>query len=117
LLHDKGYICNKQSEDLLQEINELSDLSPKEVSESSRFLLEINFTELTSSHIETQKYWTLAVQADLMAKQLEDKHGARLKQIHKWLNTKIPSRKKLSIKQQIRADGMHQSSQTTNCTY
>jgi hypothetical protein len=115
----QGYIRNKQSEDLLQEIDELSDLRPEDIPESSRFLLEINFTELMSSHIKMQAYWTLAVQAALSAKQLEDKQGARLKQIRKRLNTKIPSRKKLgitAIEQQIRDDGMHRSSHTTNHT-
>jgi hypothetical protein len=99
LLHNKkqGYIHKKQLEDLHQEINKLSNLRPKDIPESSRFLLEINFTELTSSHIELQACWTLAVQAALMAKQLVDKQGARLKQIRKRLNTKIPSRKKFGI--------------------
>jgi hypothetical protein len=64
---------------MLQEINKLSNLRSKDIPESSRFLLEIIFIELTSSHIETQAYWTLAIQAALMAKQLEDKQGTRLK--------------------------------------
>ncbi len=92
---------------MLQEINKLSNLRSKDIPESSRFLLEIIFIELTSSHIETQAYWTLAIQAALMAKQLEDKQGTRLKWIHKRLNTKIHSRKKLgitAIEQQIRDD-------------
>ncbi len=122
LLHNKsqGYIRNKQSEDLPQEINKLSDLRPEDIPKSSRFLLEINFTELTLSYIKMQAYWTLAVLAALMAKQLEDKQGASLKQIRKRLNTKVPSRKKLgitAIEQQIRDDGMHQSSHTTNRTH
>ncbi len=67
LLHNKrqGYICNKQLEDLLQDINKLSNLRPKEVPESSWCLLEINLMELTSPHIETQRFWTLAVQKQL----------------------------------------------------
>jgi hypothetical protein len=70
-LHDKhqGCLCNKQSEDLLQEITKLSDLSPKEVPDNCQFLLEVNFTELTASHLETQRYWTLAMNAALTAKQ------------------------------------------------
>ncbi len=50
-LHDKrhGYLWNKQSESLLQTIADLSDLSPEEVSDNSRFLLEFNFTEFNKS--------------------------------------------------------------------
>jgi hypothetical protein len=57
-LHDKrqGYLHTKQVEDLVQEITELSELSPDEVPENCRFLLEVNFTKLTSSHLETQQY-------------------------------------------------------------
>jgi hypothetical protein len=57
-LHNKqqGYLQNKRLEDLLQEILELSELSPDKVPEGSRFLLEVNFTELTSSHLKTQHY-------------------------------------------------------------
>jgi hypothetical protein len=71
-LHDKcwGYLGNKQSEDLFQEITELSDLSPKEVPDKCRFRLKVNFTELTESHLVTQQYWTLAMNAALTAKQL-----------------------------------------------
>jgi hypothetical protein len=93
----QGYLCNKQAADLLREIQELSELSPNKVPESSRFLLEINFTELTRSHIETQWYWTLIVHAALKAKQLEDKRGGRLKQICKRLNKNLHSRKKFGI--------------------
>ena len=112
-LHDRrqGYLCNKQSEDLLQEITELSDLSPDQVPESCQFLLEVNFTDLTSSHLETQRYWTLAMNAALTARQLECKRGARIKQICHRVNRKIPSQKKLgvaAVKQQIQLDGMHQ---------
>jgi hypothetical protein len=56
LLHNKhqGYLRNKQSEDLLQEIAELSKLSPDKVPDNCQFLLEVNFTEHTTSHLETQ---------------------------------------------------------------
>jgi hypothetical protein len=49
----------------------LSDLAPEDVPEASRFLLKINFTELSKCHIETQKYWTLAVNAALAAQNCE----------------------------------------------
>jgi hypothetical protein len=81
-LHDRcqGYLRNKQSEDLLQEITELSDLSPEEVPENCRFLLEISFTELASSQLEKQRYWTLAMKAALTAQHHECKCSAGLKE-------------------------------------
>jgi hypothetical protein len=111
-LHDKrhSYLRNKQLESLLQTIAELSNLSPEEVPNNSRFLLEFNFTELTKAHIETQQYWTLAVNAALTARQDEQQQGARIKRVRRKLNRKILSRKKLGItavEHQIRLDGMH----------
>jgi hypothetical protein len=113
-LQDKkqGYLRHQQSRDCLQEITNLSELSPDEVPEGSNFLLEINFTELTLSHLETQCYWTLAVNAALTAKQLQYKRGTRSKRMCQKLNRKLPSQKKLgivTIEQQIRTDGMHQA--------
>jgi hypothetical protein len=119
-LHDKrqGYLHTKQSEDLVQEITELLELSPDEVPKNCRFLLEVNFTKLTSSHLETQQYWTLAMNAALAARQLKTKKGARSKQTHLKVNRKIPSQKKLgieAIEQQIQLNGMHKPP-TTNST-
>jgi hypothetical protein len=109
----------------LQQINVLLDLALEEVPEASRFLLEINFSELSKSQLETQKYWTLAVDTTLKAKALESARGARAKQVRWKINTKIPSRKKLGIatvEHQICKDGMHQAAvqtgdvQITNCS-
>jgi hypothetical protein len=55
----------------MQQINVLLDLAPEEVPEDSQFLLEINFSELSSYHLETQKYWMLVVDATLKAIALE----------------------------------------------
>jgi hypothetical protein len=73
LLHDKrqGYLHNKRSAELMKEMEALSDLAPEDVPEASRFLLGINFTELLKCHIETQKYWTLAVNAALATQNRE----------------------------------------------
>ena len=59
----------------MMEMQFLSDLAPEDVPEASRFLLEINFTELLKSHIETQNYLTLAVNAALAAQNLERAGG------------------------------------------
>jgi hypothetical protein len=94
----------------MKEIEVLSDLAPEDVPEASRFLLKINFTELSKCHIETKKYWTLAVNAALAAQNRERARGARAKQVRGQINTKIPSRQKLglvAIEQQLRKDEMH----------
>ena len=114
-LHDKkhGYLRNKKADKILHLITELSEVAPEEVPEDSRFLLEINFTELKNAHLETQTYWTLAMDAAIKAKALESARGARAKRTRRRLNTKIASRTKLGItavEQQIRKDGMHRAS-------
>jgi hypothetical protein len=98
-LHNRrqGYLCTKHAADLLREIQELSELSPDKVPNSSCFLLEINFTERTRSHLKTQQYWRFAVHAAFKAKQLKDRRGAKLKRISKRLNRKLPSRKNLVL--------------------
>ncbi len=95
----------------MKEMELLVDLAPEDVPEASRFLLKINFTELSKYNPETQKYWILAVNAALAAKNQERARGVRAKQVCGWVNTKIPSRQKLgmvAIEQQIQKDGMQQ---------
>ena len=58
-------------DELLQHINFLSEVYPEELPELSRFLLEINFLELSKHQLETQWYWMLAVDAALKANALE----------------------------------------------
>jgi hypothetical protein len=55
----------------MKEIDVLLDLAPEDVPKASQFLLELNFSELSKFHLETQKYWTLVVDAALKAKALE----------------------------------------------
>ena len=109
--HDKtnGFLCNKKADKILQLINKIAEVAPEDVPKDSRFLLKINFSELTKAHLETQTYWTLVVDAAITAKALELARGAQAKRIHPQLNTKIASRTKLSIaavQQQICKDGM-----------
>ncbi len=109
----QGYLCNKKAKEILQIINEILEVTPEEIPEDSRFLLEINFTELTKSHLETQTYWTLAMDAAIKANKLELACGARAKRVRRRLNTKIAGRTKLGItavEQQICKDGMHRTS-------
>jgi hypothetical protein len=97
----------------------LADLAPNDVPEASRFLLEINFTELSKYHPETQKYWILAVNAALAAENQERARGARAKQVRGQVNTKIPSRQKIgmvAIEEQIRKDGMNQPPTSNDIT-
>jgi hypothetical protein len=113
-LHNKRhrYLHKKKSEEILKEVEALSDLAPEDVPAESRFLLEINYTNLATFHIETQKCWTLAVRAAIHAKTLEQAQSARSKRIRWKNNSKIPSRKKMgivAIKQQIRQDGRHKN--------
>jgi hypothetical protein len=106
------YLHNKKANKIMQQLNFLLDLAPEDVPEASQFLLQINFSELSISNIETQKYWTLAVDTALKAKALESARGARAKWVQRKLNTKIPSRKKLgiaTIEQQICKGCMHRA--------
>jgi hypothetical protein len=68
-LHNKchGYLHHKKSGELMMEMESLANLAPEDVPEASRFLLEINFTELLKPHGKTQKHWTIAVNAALAA--------------------------------------------------
>jgi hypothetical protein len=112
-----GYLRNKTADELLKHINSLSEVSPEELPESSRFLLEINFLELSKHHLETQRYWTLAVDAALKANALEQARGERAKQVWQKLNTMKLSQQKLGIaavEHQIRQDGMHQAGSFSN---
>jgi hypothetical protein len=84
--------------------------APDKVPETSHFLLEINFTELTKALLKTQHYWTLVVNATIKAQHLEANRGAHLKQIQKLVNRKRSRRKTfgvVALKQQIRANRMH----------
>jgi hypothetical protein len=83
----------------------LSNFAPKDLAKESRFLLEINFTDLSGFHIEAQKYWILAVNTARMAQDLEFSRGARTKRAKQKVNANILSR--VNIDQQIRRDGMH----------
>ena len=48
-----GFLRNKKVDEILQLINEVAEVAPEDVPSDSRFLLEINFSELTKAHLET----------------------------------------------------------------
>ena len=77
-LHDKihSYLRNKKAEEILQQINKLLEVALEEVPEDSRFLLEINFSGLSKSRLETQTYWMIAMEAAIKAKALKLARGA-----------------------------------------
>ena len=58
-----GYLRLQRRRDLLHEIGKLADLDPKDVPESRRHLLEVDFSRLASSSDVSQAYWVYAVQA------------------------------------------------------
>jgi hypothetical protein len=53
-LHDRqhGYLHAMNAAEIMEEIETLSNLAPKEVAKESRFLLKINFTDLSGYHMK-----------------------------------------------------------------
>jgi hypothetical protein len=64
-LHDKqrGYLRLQQRKDLLRELDKLIDTPPDEVPEGSRYLLELDYSDLYNASFERQSYWVLAMKA------------------------------------------------------
>ncbi len=115
-LHDKlcEYLHKKNLEDIRLTIKELADTASEEVPEESKFLLEVNFGDLTKSHIKNQQYWVIAIQAMITAGQRTTAAGSRAKRIRHKINLKTSSRTKLGItavETQIRQDRMHSTTE------
>ena len=64
-LHDKqrGYLQLQQRKDLLRELDRLIDTPPEEVPDGSRYLLELDYSDLYNATFERQSYWVLAMKA------------------------------------------------------
>jgi hypothetical protein len=77
------------------ELESLAGLAPEDVPAESRFLLEINFSDLNKSNVETQQYWIFAINAALTAQQRQQARGARAQQLIDKVNRKLPSRTKI----------------------
>jgi hypothetical protein len=89
------------------ELESLAGVAPEVVPAESKFLLGINFSNLSKSHIELQKYWILAVNAALSARNHQLALGAHARQIKHKVNAKLSGRTKLgivAIKLHIRKD-------------
>ncbi len=66
---DQRVSPQEASDKIALELKSLAGTALEDVPAESKFLLEINFSNLTKSHIESQKYWILAVNAALTAQQ------------------------------------------------
>ncbi len=111
-LHDNrhGYLLKKKADEIALELETLAEIAPEDVPVESRFLLEINFSDLNNSTVEMQQYWILAINAALTAQRLRRARGARSKRIIDKVNRKLPSRTKMgmvAVEQQIRSDQRH----------
>jgi hypothetical protein len=64
-LHDKqrGYLCLQHCKDLLRELDKLIDTPSDDIPEESRYLLELDYSELYNAPLERQSYWVLAMKA------------------------------------------------------
>ena len=64
-LHDGrvGHLATARREEILAEIDRLASLDPADVPESSRYLLEIDFSTVGDMTLERQSYWMLAMRA------------------------------------------------------
>ena len=66
--HDSlGSIRKAERKQLLLEIDRLTSLTPEEVPDESKFLLEMDFERLKTSDSTTQNYWVHAIKAAIVA--------------------------------------------------
>ena len=97
-------------EDIQITIKQLAEMSWEDIPEECRFLFEINFGNLTRSHIENQQYWIIALQVAITAGWRFAAASSCARRIHHRVNCKLPSRTKLGItavEMQIQQDCMH----------
>ena len=68
-LHNKinGHPHKKKAKEIALELELLAGIALEDVPAESRFLLEINFSELSKSRIEAQKYRILGINTALTA--------------------------------------------------
>jgi hypothetical protein len=91
-LHDNrnGYLHKKKAEETALDLESLAGLAPEDVPAESRFLLEINFSDLNKSNVEMQQYWILAINAALTAQRRQRAQGARAKKNYRQGKQETP---------------------------
>ncbi len=91
-LHNKinGYLHKKKSDEIMLELEFLAGTALEVIPAESRFLLEINFSKLSKFHTESQKYWILAINAALTAKNKQLALGACARRVRDKFNSKLP---------------------------
>jgi hypothetical protein len=64
-LYDKqrGYLRLQHCKDLLRDLDKLIDTPSDDIPEESRYLLELDYSELYNAPLEQQSYWVLAMKA------------------------------------------------------
>ena len=64
-IHDNttGYLCQQQWQEVLSEVDWLSQINPLKVPASSIYLLEIDFSSFHNNNIKDQSYWLFATRA------------------------------------------------------
>lgn len=93
-LHNQtnGYLHHKRVRELSEEIYRLSELDNDDISQESRFLLEMNLGTLMGQHTEIQAYWITAVHFARAAAKRESAMGRRAKRSRQKHLGKISSR-------------------------
>ncbi len=68
-LHNKqrGYLHLQHCKDLLRELDKLINTPSDNIPEESRYLLELDYSELYNAPLEQQSYWVLAMKAACQA--------------------------------------------------
>ena len=110
-LHDqvKGHLRLKQRINVLEQIETLVDLDPREIPEDSRFLLEFDHDRLCKSDLETQLYWVRAVKAARRAGRRKASYTRRVRQAKAAATRRLSNRQRLGItdvERQIRVDAL-----------
>ena len=114
-LHDqaRGHLRLKQRLDVLEQIEELMDMDPRDIPEDSKFLLEFDFDRLRTSDLENQQYWVFAVQAARKAGKRAAALGRRAKRAKANAVRRQSTRQRLGVsdvEKQIRVDQLMEGS-------
>ena len=72
-LHNKrnGYLHKKKAEEIALKLESLAGLALEDVSTNSQFLLEIIFSDLNKSNLESQQHWILGINTALIVQRCQ----------------------------------------------